>query len=142
MVSTANTDGVFNLLAEIEDRWRSEEDPGAGKYGTTVGGGRVTGIERDWTNDTQISPADYLNIRNITLGYTYNSKPNNKVFKSARFYTSIQNVYIFTNYWGGPNPETSMQNNGAGDGGNLSPGMEMNGYPVPRIFNFGVNVNF
>jgi TonB-linked SusC/RagA family outer membrane protein len=142
LYSTANLDGVFNLVDGVKYRWRSEENPGKGFYGTTVGGGTVTGIERDWTNSREIADASYLNVRNITLGYTYNSKPNNKVFKSARFYASIQNVYIFTDYWGGPNPEISVQNNGQGDGGNLSPGVDLSGYPVPRIYNFGVNINF
>jgi len=140
MFSTTNLDGVFNLLDEVKYRWRSEENPGRGKYGTTVGGGRVTGIERDWNNDREIADASYLNIRNITLGYTFNS--NSKFFKSARLYAAIQNVYIFTDYWGGPNPEISVQNNGQGDGGNLSPGVDISGYPVPRIYNFGVNLSF
>ncbi|WP_372772698.1 SusC/RagA family TonB-linked outer membrane protein, partial [Mangrovibacterium sp.] len=140
MVTTANLDGVFNLLDEVKYRWRSEENPGKGKYGTTVGGGRVTGIERDWNNDREIADASYLNLRNITLGYTYNSK--GKFFKSARIYASVQNVHIFTNYWGGPNPEVSVSPNGQDDGGNLSQGVDWSGYPVPRIYNFGVNINF
>jgi hypothetical protein len=72
--------------------------------------GRVTGIERDWNNDREIADASYLNIRNITLGYTFDI--NSKFMKSARLYAAIQNVYIFTDYWGGPNPEISVQNNG------------------------------
>jgi TonB-linked SusC/RagA family outer membrane protein len=140
MYSTTNLDGVFNLLDEVKYRWRSEENPGRGKYGTTVGGGRVTGIERDWNNDREIADASYLNIRNITLGYTFDI--NSKFMKSARLYAAIQNVYIFTDYWGGPNPEISVQNNGQGDGGNLSPGVDISGYPVPRIYNFGVNLSF
>ncbi|KJF43508.1 collagen-binding protein [Draconibacterium sediminis] len=140
LVTTANLDGVFNLVDDVKYRWRSEENPGKGFYGTTVGGGRVTGVERDWNNDREIADASYLNIRNITLGYTYNSK--SKIFKSARFYASIQNVYIFTDYWGGPNPEISVGRSGSNDGGNLSQGVDWSGYPVPRIYNFGVNVNF
>lgn len=140
MVTTANLDGVFNLLDEVKYRWRSEDNPGLGKYGTTVGGGRVTGVERDWNNDREIADASYLNIRNITLGYTYNSK--GKYFKSARFYATVQNAYIFTNYWGGPNPEISVARTGDNDGGNLQQGVDWSGYPVPRIFNFGVNINF
>jgi hypothetical protein len=59
--------------------------------------------------------------KNITLGY--NIGAINKFFKSARVYASIQQVYIFTKYWGGPNPETSAQGDGNGDGGNLSQGL-------------------
>jgi TonB-linked SusC/RagA family outer membrane protein len=140
LFSTTNLDGVFNLLREVKDRFRSPENPGVGKYGTTVGGGNVTGIERDWVNDRFVADASYLNIRNITLGYQLPKLE--KYVKSARIYGSIQNVHIFTKYWGGPNPEISVQNNGQGDGGNLASGVDLSGYPVPRIVSIGLNVNF
>lgn len=140
LFSTTNLDGVFNLLKDVENRFRSVDNPGDGFYGTTVGGGRVTGIERDWINDRFVADASFFNIRNITLGYTIPKLE--KYFKSARIYTSIQNVYIFTKYWGGPNPEVSNQNDGQGDGGNLQPGVDLTGAPVPRIVNFGINLNF
>lgn len=140
LYSTANLDGVFNLLKDVKYRFRSEENPGKGFFGTTVGGGNVTGIERDWLNDRYVADASFFNIRNVTLGYTLHGKDS--FFKSMRFYGSVQNVYIFTKYWGGPNPEISVQNDGEGDGGNLASGVDISGYPVPRIFTLGVNMNF
>jgi TonB-linked SusC/RagA family outer membrane protein len=138
--STANLDGVFNMVDGAKYRFRSEANPGLGMYGTTVGGGNVTGIERDWMNSRFVADASYFTIRNITLGYTF-SKPT-KVYKSVRVYASCQQAYVFTNYWGGPNPETSAQGNGQGDGGNLSPGVDLSNYPVPRTFTLGANFNF
>jgi hypothetical protein len=138
--STANLDGVFNLVDGVKYRFRSEENPGKGFYGTTVGGGNVTGIERDWVNSRFVADASFFTIRNITLGYTFGAV--NKFFKSARVYGSVQQVYVFTNYWGGPNPETSAQGDGNGDGGNLSQGLDLSNYPVPRTFTIGVNMNF
>lgn len=138
--STANLDGVFNMVDGAKYRFRSEANPGMGMYGTTVGGGNVTGIERDWMNSRFVADASYFTIRNITLGYTF-SKPT-KVYKSVRVYASCQQAYVFTNYWGGPNPETSAQSNGQGDGGNLSPGVDLSNYPVPRTFTLGANFNF
>ncbi|GGZ25400.1 SusC/RagA family TonB-linked outer membrane protein [Echinicola pacifica] len=140
LYSTANLDGVFNLLKDVKYRFRSEENPGKGFFGTTVGGGNVTGIERDWLNDRYVADASFFNIRNVTLGYTLHGKDS--FFKSMRFYGSVQNVYIFTKYWGGPNPEISVQDDGEGDGGNLASGVDISGYPVPRIFTLGVNMNF
>ncbi len=140
LYSTANLDGVFNLHREVKYRWRSEANPGKGFYGTTVGGGTVTGIERDWQNSRFVADASFFTIKNITLGYTFN-KPN-KLFRSARLYASIQQAFVFTKYWGGSNPETSAQQNGAGDGGNLSPGVDLFNYPVPRTSTLGVNFNF
>lgn len=140
LFSTANLDGVFNMVKEVQYRFRSVDNPGKGFYGTTVGGGNVTGIERDWMNSRFVADASNFMIRNITLGYTINK--SNKVFNSARLYGSIQQALVFTKYWGGPNPETSAQNNGQGDGGNLSPGVDLSNYPVPRTFSIGVNLNF
>ncbi|GEO08801.1 SusC/RagA family TonB-linked outer membrane protein [Segetibacter aerophilus] len=138
--STANLDGVFNLLQEVKYRFRSPSNPGKGFFGTTVGGGNVTGIERDWINSRFVADASYFTIKNVTLGYNIGVK--NKVFKSARVYASIQQLYTFTNYWGGPNPEVSSQGDGNGDGGNLSQGVDFSSYPVPRTYTLGVNLNF
>ena len=140
LYSTANLDGVFNLVKEVQYRFRSPSNPGKGFYGTTVGGGNVTGIERDWMNSRFIADASFFTIKNITLGYNLGIK--NKLFQSARLYASVQQVYVFTKYWGGPNPETSAQGDGNGDGGNLSQGIDLSNYPVPRTYTLGVNVNF
>jgi len=140
LYSTANLDGVFNMVRKAGDRFRSPENPGAGIFGTTVGGGNVTGIERDWPNSNFVWDASFFTIRNITLGYTVTKLP--KAIKSVRLYASAQNVIVFTNYWGGQNPEVSMQGNGQGDGGNLSPGIDLGPFPVPRTITFGANINF
>jgi TonB-linked SusC/RagA family outer membrane protein len=140
LYSTANLDGVFNLVDGVKYRFRSEENPGKGFFGTTVGGGNVTGIERDWMNSRFIADASFFTIKNITLGYNINSA--NRLFKSARLYASIQQAWVFTKYWGGPNPETSAQGNGQGDGGNLSQGIDLSNYPVPRTYSLGINLNF
>jgi hypothetical protein len=140
LYSTANLDGVFNLVEEVKYRFRSVDNPGKGFYGTTVGGGNVTGIERDWMNSRFIADASFFTIKNITLGYNIGIR--NKVFSSARLYASVQQVYVFTKYWGGPNPETSAQGDGNGDGGNLSQGIDLSNYPVPRTYTLGINLNF
>jgi TonB-linked SusC/RagA family outer membrane protein len=140
LFSTANLDGVFNMVRRAGDRFRSPENPGEGIFGTTVGGGNVTGVERDWNNSNFVWDASFFTIRNITMGYTFTKLP--KTVKSLRLYASAQNVFVFTNYWGGQNPEVSMQNNGQGDGGNLSPGLDLGPFPVPRTITFGANINF
>jgi TonB-linked SusC/RagA family outer membrane protein len=140
LYSTANLDGVFNMVAKAIDRFRSPEDPGEGIFGTTVGGGNVTGVERDWNNSNFVWDASYFTIRNITLGYSFSNI--SKSLKSARVYLSGQNMWVFTKYWGGSNPEVSMQSNGSGDGGNLSPGVDLGPYPVPRTITIGANINF
>jgi len=140
LYSTANLDGVFNLVEEVKYRFRSVDNPGKGFYGTTVGGGNVTGVERDWMNSRFIANASFFTIKNVTLGYDVGIK--SKAIKSIRLYASVQQVYTFTKYWGGPNPETSAQGDGNGDGGNLSQGVDLSNYPIPRTYTFGVNLNF
>ncbi|GAA4441417.1 TonB-dependent receptor [Pontibacter saemangeumensis] len=140
LYSTANLDGVFNMVEGVKNRFRSVDNPGDGKFGTTVGGGNVTGIERDWMSSHFIEDASYFTIRNITLGYSVGAIT--KFIKSARLYASIQQAYVFTNYTGGPNPETSGNSAGNSDGGNLSQGIDLSNYPVPRTYTLGVNLNF
>ncbi len=141
LYSTANLDGVFNMVQEVKYRFRSPENPGKGRFGTTVGGGQITGVERDWMNSNFIADASFFAIRNITLGYSLNFRETSTI-KSIRLYSSIQQVHTFTKYWGGPNPETSAQGDGNGDGGNLSQGLDLSNYPVPRTYTIGLNVNF
>ncbi|WAC14232.1 SusC/RagA family TonB-linked outer membrane protein [Dyadobacter pollutisoli] len=151
--STANLDGVFNMVAGVKDRFRVQNSlvdgkqvattvisQGSGKYGATNNGGNFTGIERDWNSTQFLADASFFTIKNITLGYSIGKV--NKFFKSARLYASAQQVYVFTKYWGGPNPETSAQGDGQGDGGNLSQGVDFSSYPVPRTWTVGVNLNF
>ena len=63
-----NLDGSFNVLKEVNDRWRSEDNPGSGKHGKVISG--TTGQERDWFSTNFVYDASYLTIKNITLGYT------------------------------------------------------------------------
>jgi len=134
LYSTANLDGVFNMVEEAKYRFRSPTNPGDGFFGTTVGGGNVTGVERDWPNSQFVADASFFTIKNITIGYTVPLK--SKTIRAARVYASVQQVYTFTNYWGGPNPETSYS------GDNLSQGIDLSNYPVPRTYTFGVNMTF
>ncbi|NIJ54142.1 SusC/RagA family TonB-linked outer membrane protein [Dyadobacter arcticus] len=150
LYSTANLDAVFNMVAGVKDRFRVKNNAagvatevistGNGMYGASNNGGNYTGVERDWNSSHFLANASFFTIKNITLGY--NVGIANKFFKSARLYASAQQVYVFTKYWGGPNPETSAQGNGDGDGGNLSQGVDLSNYPVPRTFTLGVNLNF
>ncbi len=134
-VGLANLDGVFNVLTEVKDRWRSPENPGAGLYGKTTGG---TSNERDWFHTRMVEDASYLTIKNVTLGYTF---PQNTIkgISSLRLYMSVQQLYTFTKY-SGVNPEVSGTTNG-GSTGALNMGTDFGSYPVPRTVSFGLNLN-
>jgi hypothetical protein len=130
----ANLDGVFNVLKEVKDRWRSPNNPGAGLYGKTTGS---TGHERDDFSSRFISDGSHLAVKNITLGYTIPLK-NLKYIKKLRLYTSVQQAFVFTRYKG--NPEVSVDVEGNLPGSTLQ-GVDYSAYPIPRTFTFGINVN-
>lgn len=127
---TGNLDGSFNVTADLERRWKSEQDPGDGHYGKASGN---TGPERDWTSSKWMYDGSYLTIKNITLGYSFNEAQADYL-KGLRLYLSMQQVYVFTKYPGN-NPEVS-----AGVG--LFSGVDNTTYPVPRTLAIGLNYNF
>ena len=98
----------------------------------------LTNLHRDYFNtgfqslteaglqsDYYVQNASFFKLDNITLGYTFA-----EVFKDAdlRLYGSAQNVLIITDYEG-LDPE-------------INGGIDNNFYPRPRVFTFGVNLNF
>lgn len=150
LYSTANLDGVFNMVRKANDRVRAQRQadgtytiitPGNGIFGQTARrDGNLTGLERDWASSHFVFDASFFTIKNITLGYTIPAKT--RYFQSARIYGAIQQAYVFTKYWGGNNPETSGNGGGNNDGGNLSQGVDFSNYPVPRTWTVGINLNF
>jgi TonB-linked SusC/RagA family outer membrane protein len=130
--STENLDGVFNVRKGIARRWRSEEDPGDGIYPRTRSG--TTESFRN-TTSRQVFRADYIAVKNITLGYTLPVRKS-AYLKSLRAYLSAQNAFIFSKY-PGLNPEAGL----AGLNG-LNQGRDFTGYPIPRVLSFGVNASF
>ncbi|WP_421876628.1 SusC/RagA family TonB-linked outer membrane protein [Marinoscillum sp.] len=127
----ANLDGNFNVVSALDNRWRSESDPGDGRYGTVTPG--TTGPERDWFHSKFVYDASYLTIQNITLGYNL-PVDNMDFIGKARVYTSIQRAFVLTDYPGG-NPEVSAA-------GGVSAGADNTTYPVPRTYSLGVNLTF
>lgn len=127
---TTNLDGTFNVLKGLAGRWRSEQDPGDGIYGKAIA--NTTGQERDWSSSKFVYSANYLTIKNVTLGYQVPIKATTYI-KGLRIYTSAQQLFVFTKYPGG-NPEVSAA-------GGLFSGSDYTTYPVPRTFTLGLNVN-
>lgn len=69
--------------------------------------------------------ASFLRCDNITLGYNFKSLFG---LNNVRFYGSVNNAFIITKYTGqDPESPTTFDNNF---------------YPRPRIYTFGVNLNF
>ena len=130
--SLANLDGNFNVYKNVKNRWRSESNPGDGRYGKTTSG---TGNERDWVSSRFVSDGSYLTIKNVTLGYKFPTKK----LSNLRVFMTIQQLYTFTNYRGA-NPESSNSFYSGNNASALSLGSDFASFPVPRTISFGVNI--
>lgn len=127
-----NLDGVFNVLADVKDYWRSPENPGSGRYGSLAAG--TTYLERDWWGTQMLYDGSHIAINNVTVGYNI-PVTNSDFFRRIRVYASVQQLHVFTGY-PGSNPQVSLSQSSTGlgiDGGS---------YPVPRTYSLGVNIGF
>lgn len=130
-----NIDGVFNVLADIQNRWRSPTNPGDGVTPTTAGVGRARQLYRSGSSRL-IADATHLSVRNITLRYSAPERLMHRWLDAGSVYLSVQNALLITNYPGG-NPESNGYNFAASA---LTPGTDFSPYPVPRIFTIGLRL--
>ncbi|MFM7485775.1 MAG: hypothetical protein ACKO13_02530, partial [Cytophagales bacterium] len=119
-----------NNSVEALNRWR--------KPGDITNIPRASFINQNYNNfSTQyIEDASFLRIRTVTLGYTLKPK-NLNWFTSCRFYFTVQNLHVFTNYTGF-DPEVSS----TGSADPRTAGYDYAAYPQPRTYLVGFNLNF
>lgn len=106
-----------NMTTDAFDRWSSTNPQG--KYPS----GLYT--KYDSASDFWVENADFLRLKNLTLGYTLPKSACGKVFKNARFYVDAQNLFVLTNYTGS-DPETDS----------------FSAYPNQRTYSLGVELTF
>ncbi len=126
---------VDNALGFFRDRWRSPDDPGAGKVGKAYSTfGQIANT--DW-----LYSSDYFRVRMITLGYDLNRVIKaKKVLNAARIYITAENFFGHDKYKGGLNPEA---NNTDLSGNALFPEPgDYGGLPLPKSLIMGVNISF
>ncbi len=125
--------GDRNGLLKLNDRWRSEADPGSGDI--LRANRDPKGLQKEpssyWVED-----GSFVRIRNVSLGYTFGNAITQPLrVKGLRVYVTGQNLYTFTKY-PGFDPETSSEGSG------LSRGGDYLGYPSARTIIAGLNVTF
>ncbi len=90
---------------------------------------RVNANRGYWASDWFVMDGSFLRIQNVTLGYDF--KPGTiKWVDNFRVYLSANNLYTFTKFPAGFDPEVSE--NGIFEGT----------YPKTRDFSFGLNIGF
>lgn len=82
---------------------------------------------------------DYLRFKNISLGYTFDTRKWAKSIgiSKLRLYAQAQNLFVITGY-SGMDPEVMTNTTNA----TLAPGTDKNTLPQARTFTFGVNLAF
>jgi TonB-dependent starch-binding outer membrane protein SusC len=123
-----------NALGYVRDRWRSPENPGAGKVGKAYSNfGRIKNT--DW-----LYPSDYWRVRDITLGYNLGQLFKAKAVQAARIYVTAENFFGKDKYLGGFNPEAA--NTRLSSSGNYPEVGDYGGLPLPKSLIVGLNFTF
>lgn len=133
-----NIDGVFNVTRDVENRWRSQDNPGDGKTPTTNGSGRGRVMYRD-VSSLWVEDSSHLWVKNVTLSYDVTSLLPTQSMRTASIYASIQNALLLSKFDGNPEVESYGH---AEYGGALAPGVDYSNYPVPRVMTLGVKLGF
>ena len=115
-----STTSAQNTVQGIKNVWTASNPTGTypGVAQNPYDGNNPSGV-----NDFFYQNVNYLRFSNIVLGYTLHAR---KIIQSARFYASVQNLGIWTNYKG-YDPELAAQ-------GTTNP------YPQALSTTIGVNV--
>lgn len=118
-----------NRAAYILDRWRG---PGTSNTVPRVTTGATSNMV---FSDYYVEDASYARIQNVQLGYSFPGAFLEKTgINKLRVYTSVNNLYTFTKYKGYDPSATG----GEAIGGGIDYGF----YPLPRIYQVGLNLNF
>ncbi|MCB0584100.1 MAG: TonB-dependent receptor [Phaeodactylibacter sp.] len=88
-------------------------------------------------SDRFIENGSYIRIQNVRLSYTLPNVLTRKArIERLKLYVNAQNVYTFTDY-SGYDPEIGAFNQDP-----LLQNVDMGRYPSPRLFTFGIDVDF
>lgn len=94
--------------------------------------------DNDRISDRYIEDGSYIRLKNISLGYTFDSKMLRKIgLQSLRVYANIQNLWTITGY-DGYDPEVGASTQ---DSSGLVYGLDFGRYPSPTVYSFGLNIS-
>ncbi len=103
-------------------------------------------IQDYWSNYSSdaanfMTDTNWLKLRTISLSYDFGNLIKGQSFLKGLIATaSANNLFTWTNYKGGMDPEVAAV--GSGTGGSGSVGLDYCGVPIQRSFSFGVNLTF
>jgi len=127
-----DTRGERNTITDALNRWTPTNNS------QTIQAANSNRIDPTGDNpiSTFVEDGSYLRLQNLTFGYRLSQSVLDKIgIGSLRIYTSINNLFVLTNY-SGLDPEVS-----GGDA--LVPrGIDNSLYPRTRLYSLGLNVAF
>lgn len=130
---------AYNQFGNIQDRYHPTNNPSGSRPRVTLkdpnGNAEMS--------DRYVENGNYLKLKNITLGYTFNKKITSKLgMQKLRMYASAQNVFTITKY-SGFDPELGETNADKNDAYGLTElAVDRGQFPQARSFIFGININF
>lgn len=135
--ATASDQRFWNNSKDYYDNcWRKPGDKAIyakPEYSDNTSNGSANAIS-DWVEN-----GDYLRLKNIALGYTFDTKGIQKTLgiSGIRLYAQATNLFCLTGYTG-MDPEVNTLAYKA----NTGSGIDKNTTPLTRTYTFGVNVSF
>lgn len=109
--------------------------------------GKTPRLSNTMTNNWKSSSfwmrdASYLRIKNIQLGYDLPKSWLRKLgLDGVYVYANGQNLFTFSNFWDGYDPEVGYGGDASGDFDVISLG-SANNYPQVKIISFGIDIKF
>ena len=115
-----------NSAASVLDAWKQPGDI------TEIPrmNGQFSGVDFINLSDRYVEDASYLRLRNLTFGYSFSPKMLERLpFSNLKLYIQGENLITFSK-WRGWDPQSGFTATAASN------------YPTPKIWTFGVNLNF
>ena len=127
--SAEDRQGIANSYKTVLNAWREDNQD------TPIAQIRPINAYYTTNNDShKISDASFIRGRNLLLAYTFPSTLVNRLkLERLRAFTSVQNFFVATKYWG-YDPEVSNS------GSPFDQGFGLYDYPKPRVFMIGLNI--
>lgn len=126
---------LFNAGTNVLNRWTGP--------GTSNSVPRADGSPQNFNqiSDRFVEDGSYARLKNIALGYTFQSPSLEKYLTKCRVYVSGQNLITISDYSGlDPEIGNPLTNNGGGSQYEL--GIDRGNYPQPKSILLGVQLSF
>lgn len=121
----------YAVVKTNEDGYQYVENEGTDMPRPTTEAGQNCTV----VSDRYVEDGSFIRLQNIALSYTFPTKWTEKMHLSnLKLSANVQNVYTFTNY-SGYNPEVACTSP-------IQQGVDFASYPSPRMFVFGLSLDF